>query len=94
MLMGHGFTGDPRNHFQRIDIEEPLSIQLHSGQDRIVKNPLHHIGINSLHFIFQHSGGKKHQTDGSTGFCIGGIVRKVIILRKGFPKTGRTDTTG
>ena len=86
-------SGNTRENFQRIDIEKPLSIQLHSRQHRIIKGSFHHICVFGIYFRLQHFRSKEHQTDGCTGFRISRIVGKIIIHRKGFPLNGRTDSS-
>ena len=53
-------SGNAGKNFQRIDIEKPLSVQLHSRQHRIIKGSFHHICVFGIHFRLQHSGGKEH----------------------------------
>ena len=91
MLMRHRLTGNTRNHFQGIHIEKASAVQLHACQNRIIEGPLHHVPIGSLYLIFQHSGGEKHQADGSTGLRISRIVWQIIILRESLPKKRGTD---
>ena len=94
MSVGHSLSGNSRNTFQRIDIKETFSIQLHTSQHGIIKCPFHHICILTTDILFQHSGSKKHQSDGCTGFTVGGVSRQIIIYRKRFSDSGGSDAAG
>ena len=48
MFVTENLAGHTRIDLQRIDVEKPLSVELHTADDAIVERPLHHIGISSV----------------------------------------------
>ena len=93
MTVGRRNAGNTGYHLQRVHIKEPLAVELHSCQNRIVKSPLHHISILTVHFIFQHFGSKKHKADGRTGLSISGISGQIIVHTERLSQHCGTDTS-
>ena len=49
MFVTENLAGHTRIDLQRIDVEKPLAVELHTADDcAIVERPLHHIGISSV----------------------------------------------
>ena len=70
--------------FQRIHIEEMFAIQRHAAEHGVVQCALHHIGILTVAFHFQHSPGEHHQADGSTAFGVYRVIRQIVIAAERF----------
>ena len=70
-------------HFQRVDVEEVLTIQRHSAQNRIVQGALHDVGVLAVGFHFQHPASKHHQANGGAAFGIDRVVWQVVVAAEG-----------
>ncbi len=92
--MGERNAGNSGHHFQRIDIKEPLPVELHSGKNGVVKGALHHVRILAVNLIFQHFGGKEHQADGGAGLRIGSIAGQIIVCGERLADNGSADAAG
>ena len=79
-----GLAGNARYDLKRVHIEETLAVKLHAGEHGVVERALHHIGIFAAVLVFKHLLREEHQTDGGAGLGVHGVVRQVIIDRKGF----------
>ena len=82
--MRDGLAGNARDDLERVHVEETLAVQLHTGEHSVVERALHHIGIFAAVLVFKHLLREEHQTDGSAGLGVYGIVRQVVVDRKGF----------
>ena len=87
------FTG-LRQHLQRINIEEALSVQCHTGKHGVIQRLLHDIAIALVCLNLQHSSGKKSQTDSRTGFGICRIIGQIVSIRKSLAHMGSSDAAG
>lgn len=74
-----GLAGNARYDLKRVHIEETLAVKLHAGEHGVVERALHHIGIFAAVLVFKHLLREEHQTDGSAGLGVHGVVRQVII---------------
>ena len=90
--MSGRYSGYSGYNFKRIYIEKALSVKLHSTENSVIECGFHYIGIFAYKLIFKHCVCKEHKADRSTGFCIGGIGRKVIINAERFSDDGRAYT--
>ncbi len=71
-------------YFQRIHIEEMFAVQRHAAEHGVVQCALHHIGILTVAFHFQHSSGKHHQADGGATFSVYRVIRQIVIAAERF----------
>ena len=92
--VGNRLAGHAGNHFQRVHIEETLTVQLHSRQHRVVEGPFHHVGVFRVRVHFQHPGRKEHQADPGAGLRISSVVGQIVIHGEGLALTGGADTAG
>ena len=76
--MSGRYSGYSGYNFKRIYIEKALSVKLHSTENSVIECGFY-IGIFAYQLIFKHCVRKEHKADRSTGFCIGGIGRKVTV---------------
>ncbi len=85
--MGSGYSRDAGDNLQRINVEKALAVKLHTGKYRVVESLFHDISVSSVGTVFKHSRSEKHQSAGSAGLGICGIVWQVVIYRESLAYT-------
>ena len=79
MFIAVKLAGNARNHFQRIDVEKALPVQLHTAEHAVIELFFYDIRIFALWLDLQHTARKKHHCHRRAGFRINRIVGQVVV---------------